>query len=76
MRTTYGIVTITASRNGDLIMPLPPALVRDFGLRTGDTVTFSHRKAGGCFCRAYRQTSKGWRQLLSGGKSNPVRHPR
>lgn len=74
--TSYGVTTVTTNRKGDLVLHLPMALVRDFGARPGDTVTFNRRKAGGWFCRFYRRTRNGWRRLMIGGRRRTVRYPR
>lgn len=79
MKTTkkyYGTATLAVSRNGDLILKRPPAIVRALRLRVGDTVTINRRKRGGWICRFYRLTRRGWRRLLLGHKSRSVRRPR
>jgi len=51
---SYRTVTLRERRDGTLWFTLPAALRRDFGLRAGDTVTFSSRKGGGLWLSFYR----------------------
>jgi hypothetical protein len=68
-------VTILKSRDGGCILPLPTRLMEDFRTRPGNTITITPKKTGGLICRFYRQTQRGWRQLLPQGKSRPVSYP-
>ena len=52
---SYGTTTVREGRDGTLWITLPAALRRDYGLRAGDTVTFSLRKGGGVWLRFYRR---------------------
>ena len=71
MRTKqYGL----ASTRGD-VLTLPPALIRDCGIRGGDVVAVQRRRLGGVYVRFYRRDGDRWLRLLL-GRTRVVKYPR
>lgn len=69
---SYGTVRMSVNENGENILHLPKALVRDLHLKAGDYVSLRAQKGPALHLRFFRKVKGRWRQLLPNGMSRAL----